>query len=94
MTVHSALAGLLCLESLEFDVLPLNLGVLRRHPPLQIIFLLLTCLHLITDQSAADQPNCRADAGAGSGISCRAADDRAQTGTGESSDRRAFFSRR
>ena len=46
----------------------LNLGVLLRHPRLQIIFLFLTSLHLITDQSAADQPNCRADAGAGAGI--------------------------
>jgi len=93
-TDNSALAGLLCLESLEFEVLPLNLGVLRRHPPLQIIFLLLTCLHLITDQSTADQSNCRADAGTGAGISCRAADNRTQTGARESSDRRAFFSRR
>jgi hypothetical protein len=59
-TDNSALAGLLCLESLEFEVLPLNLGVLRRHSPLQIIFLLLASLHLITDQSAADQPNWRA----------------------------------
>jgi hypothetical protein len=41
-----------------------DLNLLRRHLSLQILFLLLPRLHLIVDQSAAEQPDSGADAGA------------------------------
>ena len=44
--------------------LPVDLSLLRRHLPLQILFLLLPRLHLIADQGAAEQPDSGADAGA------------------------------
>jgi hypothetical protein len=68
---------LLRFELLEFEALPLDLSLLRRHLLLHILFLLLPRLHLIADQGAAEQPDSGADAGAG-----------------ESSNARAFFSRR
>jgi len=44
--------------------MPVDLNLLRRHLSLQILFLLLPRLHLIVDQSAAEQPDSGADAGA------------------------------
>ena len=45
---------LLRLELLEFSVLLLDLSLLGRHLLLHGLILLLPCLHLVTDQGAAD----------------------------------------
>ena len=94
MQETALLPGLLRFELLDLSIDPLDLSLLLRHLPLQILFLLLPRLHLIADQGAADQSDSGADAGAGAGVAGSAADDRAQAGAGESSDRGAFFSRR
>ena len=68
------LALLLRLELLELSVLLLDLSLLGRQLLLHCLILLLPRLHLIADQGAADQANCSANAGAGSGMACGAAD--------------------
>jgi hypothetical protein len=55
---------LLRFELLDLSIGPVDLSLLRGHLLLQILFLLLPCLHLIADQGAADQPDSGADAGA------------------------------
>ena len=87
------LALLLRLELLELSVLLLDLSLLRRQLLLHGLFLLLPRLHLVADQGAADQPYGSADAGAGAGMPCSAADDGAQAGPGKGSDAGALFSR-
>jgi len=88
------LALLLLLELLELSILLLDLSLLCRQLLLHGLFLLLPCLHLVADQSAADQTDCSADARTGTGISCSAPDDGAQAGSGKSSDSSAFLPRR
>jgi len=56
---------LLRLELLEFLILPLDLSLLRRQLLLHGLILLLLRLHLVADQSAADQADGSADPGAG-----------------------------
>ena len=85
---------LLRLELLELSVLLLDLSLLGRQLLLHGLFLLLPRLHLVADQGAADQANCSANAGAGSGMACGAADNGAQAGSGKSSDAGALFPRR
>jgi hypothetical protein len=67
--------------------------LLCRQLLLHGLFLLLPCLHLVADQSATDQTDCSAYAGASTGISCSAPDDGAQAGSGKSSDAGALFPR-
>ncbi len=76
------LALLLLLELLDLLILPLNLRLLCRQLLLHGLVLLLARLHLVADQSAADQAYCGTDTGAGAGVSCGAANDGAQTGSG------------
>jgi len=60
---------LLRFELLEFSVLLLDLSLLGRELLLHGLFLLLSRLHLVADQGAADQTDRSADAGAGSRMS-------------------------
>jgi len=50
------LPGLLRLELIEFSLLPFDLSLLRRHPPLHLVLLLLPSLHLVTDEGATYSP--------------------------------------
>ncbi len=84
---------LLLLELLELSILLLDLSLLCRQLLLHGLFLLLPRLHLVADQGAADQPYGSADARAGAGMPCSAADDGAQAGPGKGSDAGALFSR-
>src|SRR5262249_43909260 len=88
-----ALALLLRLELLDFLILPLDFCLLCRQLLLHSLVLLLARLHLVADQGAADQAYCGPDTSAGAGMSCGAANDGAQTGSGQSSDSRALLSR-
>ena len=88
------LALLLRLELLQLPVLLLDLSLLCRQLLLHRLFLLLSRLHLVADQGAADQTDCSADAGSGSGVSCSAANDGAQARSGQSSDAGALLPRR
>jgi len=49
----SVLPRLLRFELLDLSICPVDVSLLRRHLPLQILFLLLPRLHLIADQGAA-----------------------------------------
>jgi hypothetical protein len=85
---------LLRLELIELSLLPINLGLLRIDAPLHFGVLVLPGLHLIADQRAAEKSHCGADTGSGAGIPSGAADDRAQAGAPDGSDRSALFSGR
>ena len=77
-----SLASLLRFELIELPLLTVDLGLLGGHLTLDVGFLILPRLHLIADQSAAEETHGGTNAGAGAGIAGRAADDRAQAGTG------------
>jgi hypothetical protein len=87
----TVLAHLLRLELIELSLLPLDLGLLHLHPPLDVIVLLLPSLHLIADERAADKTDRRSDAGPGACVSSRAADDGAQPRASQRPDCRALF---
>ena len=89
-----SLTLLLSLELLQLSVLLLDLSLLSRQLLLHGLFLLLPRLHLVADQGAADQTDCSAYAGSGSSMSCSAANDGAQAGSGQSSDAGALLPRR
>jgi hypothetical protein len=65
---ESPLPRLLRFELLDLSICPVDLSLLRGHLLLQILFLLLPCLHLIADQGAAEQANGSTNAGTGAGI--------------------------
>ncbi len=69
------LARLLLFQLLELLFCPLDLSLLCGHLLLQLLFLLLPRLYLVTDQGAADQAYCSAYAGAHARMSRGAADD-------------------
>jgi hypothetical protein len=94
MTRLGSLALLLLLELLDLLILPLNLRLLSRQLLLHRLVLLLSRLHLVADQRAADQTHGSTDAGASAGIPCGAANNCAQTGAGKSSNSGAFLPRR
>jgi hypothetical protein len=85
---------LLRLELIELSLLPIDLGLLRIDPPLHLGVLVLPGLHLVADQRAAEKPHGRANAGPGAGVSRGAADDRAQAGAADGSDRSTLLSGR
>jgi hypothetical protein len=85
---------LLRFELIELSLLPFDLGLLHRHPPLYFFVLLLTSLHLIADQSSPEKSYGSTDTGTGAGVSGSTSDDGAQTCPAKSSDRSAFFPRR
>jgi hypothetical protein len=89
-----ALALLLLLELLDLLILSLDLRLLCRQLLLHGLVLLLPRLHLVADQGAADQTYGSTNAGASAGISCGAANNRAQTGASKSSDTGALLPRR
>ncbi|HWH77240.1 MAG TPA: hypothetical protein VNT76_07700 [Candidatus Binatus sp.] len=70
------LPGLLRLELIQLSLLPIDLGLLRRHPPLQVFILFLPRLHLVADERASNESYGRADASTGPGVAGGAADDR------------------
>ena len=79
-----ALYRLLCLfELLQLLRYPIELGLLLGHLLLQLLLLFLSLLHLIANQSAADQTDGSANTGARSGMSGRAADDTAEARSGK-----------
>ena|SRR5688500_856896 len=86
-------ARLLRLQPVQVSLLPVDLGLLGGKSPLDVGVLLLPLLHLIADQRSAEETDGGADAGAGSGIAGRAADNRAETGAAQSSVHRARLAR-
>jgi hypothetical protein len=65
---------------------PIELGLLLGHLLLQLLLLFLSLLHLIANQSAADQTDGSANTGARSGMSGRAADDTTEASSGKRPD--------
>src|SRR3990172_4382613 len=88
------LSGLLSFDLIKLSLLPIDLSLLRLDPPLNLRVLLFPRLHLITDQSAAEESDSGTDTGSGAGVSRRAADDRAQPRAGRRPDDCAFLSGR
>jgi len=74
-TSISPLARLLCLEPLELSLLPLNLRLLIGQLPLHVLFAFFSRLHLVADQSSAEQTDGRANSSAGARMSRCGADD-------------------
>jgi hypothetical protein len=74
---------LLLFELLQLLRYPIELGLLLGHLLLQLLFLFLPLLHLIANQSAADQTDGSANTSARSGMSGRAADDTAEARSGK-----------
>jgi hypothetical protein len=82
---------LLGFDSIELPLLPINLGLLRRHSSLHVFFLPFARLHLITDQRSTEEPNRGADPRAHTGVTCSGADDPAQAGPANGSVNGALF---
>jgi hypothetical protein len=74
---------LLLFELLQLLRYPIELGLLLGHLLLQLLFLFLPLLHLIANQSAADQTDGSANTSARSGMSGRAADYTAEARSGK-----------
>jgi hypothetical protein len=82
---------LLLFELLQLLRYPIELGLLLGHLLLQLLFLFLPLLHLIANQSAADQTDGSANTSARSGMSGSAADDPAEAGSGKRPDSGALL---
>jgi hypothetical protein len=92
--IRSCLSRLLRFQLIELPLLAVNFRLLRLYPTLHLLVLLLARLHLIADHRAAEKPYGSPDTSARAGTAGGATDDRAQTGSGKSSDGSAFFSGR
>jgi hypothetical protein len=78
-------------ELLQFLRYPIELGLLLGHLLLQLLLLFLPLLHLVTNQSPADQTDGGADTGARSGMSGSATDDSTKAGSGKRPDSGALL---
>jgi hypothetical protein len=90
----SLLTRLLRFELIQLSLLPIDLCLLCRHPPLHFFVLLLTGLHLIADESPAEKSDGGPDTGTRPGVAGGGTNDCSQTRPADSSVNGALFSSR
>jgi hypothetical protein len=86
--------SLLRIQSIQLSLLAIDLSLLRLDLLLHGRILVLPFLHLVPNHRATEEAYCGTDAGSRSGISGRAADDRAQASSAKRADGSAFLPRR